>query len=56
MQKGILFLAILAAVAISFVLLLNLGARADSYSFWLVLFLLPTAGFIAGRVNFKTDD
>lgn len=56
MQKGIIFVGILAAVAISFVLLLNLGAKANSYSFWLVLFLLPLAGWIAGRTNFKTDD
>ena len=56
MQKGLIFLAILAAFAISFVLLLNLGARADSYSFWIVLFLLPAAGYFIAKTNFKTDD
>ena len=56
MKKGLTFLVILAAVAISFVLLLNLGVRANSYTFWIVLFLLPAAGYLAGRTNFLTDD
>lgn len=56
MKKGILFLAILAAVGISFVLLLNMGVKADTYTFWVVLVLLPFAGYMAGTTNFRTDD
>lgn len=56
MQKGIIFLFILAAVGISFALLLNLGVRADSFTFWIVLVLLPAAGYMAAKTNFKTDD
>ena len=56
MQKGLTFLFILVAVSVSFVLLLNLGARADSYTFWIVLFLLPAAGYIAAKTNFRSDD
>ena len=56
MKKGLIFLSILAAVAISFVLLIRMGAQTGSYSFWIVLFLLPFAGYMAGRTNFKTDD
>jgi hypothetical protein len=56
MKKGLLFLAILAAVAISFVLLIRMGAQTGSYSFWIVLFLLPFAGYMVAKTDFRTDD
>lgn len=56
MKKGIMFISIIAALAISFALLLNLGAKANSYSFWIVLILLPLVGYIIGKIDFRTDD
>lgn len=56
MKKGILFIAIFVAFAISLVLLLKLGAATNSYSFWIVLILLPLAGYMAAKTNFTTDD
>lgn len=56
MKKGIMFLALIAAFAISFVLLIRMGARADTYSFWIVLLLLPAIGYTVAKVDFRTDD
>lgn len=56
MKKGIIFIALIAAFAISFVLLLNLGARANHYSFWIVLILLPLVGYGVAKTDFRTDD
>ena len=56
MKKGIIFIALIAAFAISFVLLLNLGAKASSYSFWIVLLLLPAVGYFVAKTDFRTDD
>ena len=56
MKKGVLFIAMIAAFLISFVLLLNLGAKANAWTFWIALVLLPLSGFIAAKTNFTTDD
>lgn len=56
MKKGTLFIAMIAAFLISFVLLLNLGAKANDWTFWISLILLPLAGFIAAKTDFRTDD
>lgn len=56
MQKGIIFLFVIAAFGASFALLINLGVRADSYTFWIVLVLLPLVGYIMGKVDFKSND
>lgn len=56
MKKGVLFIAMIAAFLISFILLLNLGAKANAWTFWIALVLLPLSGFIAAKTNFTTDD
>lgn len=56
MKKGIIFIALIAAFAISFVLLLNMGAKANTYSFWIVIILLPLVGYGAAKIDFRTDD
>lgn len=56
MKKGITFLLLLAAFAISFVFLLQMGASTGTWKFWLVLILLPTVGWVAAKTDFKTGD
>jgi hypothetical protein len=56
MKKGILFLLLLAAFAISFVFLLRMGAATGDWRFWVVLILLPAVGWIAAKTDFRTDD
>jgi hypothetical protein len=56
MKKGVLFIAMTGAFLISFVLLLNLGARVNAWTFWIALVLLPLSGFIAAKTDFRTDD
>jgi len=56
MKKGILFIVMISAFLISFVLLLNLGAKANAWTFWVALVLLPLSGFIAAKTDFRKDD
>lgn len=56
MKKSIIFLALLAAFAISFVFLLRMGAATGDWRFWVVLILLPAVGWVAAKTNFRTDD
>jgi hypothetical protein len=56
MKKGIIFLFMFAAFAASFALLINLGVRANSYTFWIVLVLLPLSGYIAAKTDFTAND
>jgi membrane protease YdiL (CAAX protease family) len=56
MKKGIIFIALIVAFAISFILLLRTGAKADDYTFWIVLILLPLVGYGVAKTDFRTDD
>lgn len=56
MQKGIIFLLLLAAFGLSIAMLINMGARLNTLSFWVPLILLPAVGYFFKAINFKTDD
>jgi len=56
MKKGILFLLLLAAFAISFVFLMQMGAAVGHWKFWVVLILLPAIGWFARDTDFRTGD
>jgi membrane protease YdiL (CAAX protease family) len=56
MKKGIIFIALFVAFAISLVLLLRTGAKANDYTFWIVLILLPLVGYGVAKIDFRTDD
>lgn len=52
-MKKILFIVLIVAFAIKFILLLRTGAKTD-YTFWIVLILLPLVGY--GVFKTDTDD
>jgi hypothetical protein len=56
MKKSIIFLALLAAFAISFVFLMQMGAATTHWKFWVVLILLPAVGWVAKSTDFRTGD
>ena len=56
MKKGITFLLLIAAFAISFALLLRMGAALNTWHFWVVLLLLPAVGWFAAKTDFTTGD
>jgi hypothetical protein len=56
MKTGLKFLIVLVLFAASFVLLLNLGVRANRWTFWLVLVMLPGAGYLIGKTNFTSPE
>jgi hypothetical protein len=55
MKKGVLMLIMIACFAAGFALLLNLGVKAESWSFWIALVVLPLSGFILGKANLFND-
>lgn len=56
MKTGIKFLVVIVLIVTSIVLLLDMGVRADRWTGWLVLVMLPAAGYIIGKTNFQSSD
>lgn len=56
MKTGVKFIVMIVLIAASFVLLIRLGHRASDWTFWLVLIMLPAAGYIAGKTNFQSSE
>jgi len=54
MNKGLLFLLLIATFAISFIFLMQMGASYNYWKFWVVLILLPAVGWFAAKTDWRT--
>ena len=56
MKTNVKFLIVVALIGLSIALLLNMGVRANTWTGWIVLIALPTAGYIIGKTDFRSPE